>query len=494
MDFLSLFENDFLGIIPESFIAFAACLLLVYGVNVPEHPSSTLVVNVGWLTILTLCITILLLVTGPVHEMVFFYNCLRIDSFSLFLQVIILLSVISVILLSLDYLVREGIHSFEYMVLILLSSCSMLLMVASYDLIGIYLTIEFQSLAFYVIAASKQDSEFSTEAGLKYFVLGAFASGILLFGCTMIYGFTGLTNLEDLAKLLTGIASLPVVSSSGLLVGILFLCVGFLFKLTAAPFHMWAPDVYQGAPTSVTAFFAICPKLAILGLFTKILLFTFYDLLNSWQAVLLLCSLASMCVGAFGALGQSDIKRLLAYSSIGHIGYLLIGLACGTVDGLQSMLVYMVIYMTMSLTTFGVVLSIRTINGKPIQNIQDISGLATSNPALAITLSLTMFSMAGIPPLAGFMSKFYLFFAALSASLYPLAVVGVLTSVISSFYYIRFIKIMYFDKSEQALQFESLDASKAWVISTTMAVTVFLAAYPAPIFLMTEKLALGFCI
>ena len=192
MDFLSLFENDFLGIIPESFIAFAACLLLVYGVNVPEHPSNTLVVNVGWLTILTLCITILLLVTGPVHEMVFFYNCLRIDSFSLFLQVIILLSVISVILLSLDYLVREGIHSFEYMVLILLSSCSMLLMVASYDLIGIYLTIEFQSLAFYVIAASKQDSEFSTEAGLKYFVLGAFASGILLFGCTMTVSYTHL--------------------------------------------------------------------------------------------------------------------------------------------------------------------------------------------------------------------------------------------------------------------------------------------------------------
>jgi proton-translocating NADH-quinone oxidoreductase chain N len=494
MDFLSLFENDFLGIIPESFIAFAACLLLVYGVNVPTHPSNALVVNVGWLSILTLSTTILLLVTGPIHEMVFFFNCLRIDSFSVFLQVIILLSVISVILLSLDYLVREGIHSFEYMVLILLSSCSMILMVSSYDLIGIYLTIEFQSLAFYVIAASKQDSEFSTEAGLKYFVLGAFASGILLFGCTLIYGFTGLTNLEDLSQLLTGIGSLPVISSSGLLVGILFLCVGFLFKLTAAPFHMWAPDVYQGAPTSVTAFFAICPKLAILGLFAKILLFTFYDLLNSWQSILLLCSLASMCVGAFGALGQTDIKRLLAYSSIGHIGYLLIGVACGTIDGLQSMLVYMVIYMTMSLTTFGVVLSIRTKNGQAIKTIQDLAGLGASNPALAITLSLTMFSMAGIPPLAGFMSKFYLFFAALSASLYPLAVVGVLTSVVSSFYYIRFIKIMYFDKSEQDLQFESLDASKAWVISITFAVTVFLAAYPAPIFLITEKLALGFCI
>jgi len=494
MDFLSLFENDFLGIIPGGFIVFAACLLLVYGVNVPKHPSNTLIVNVGWLAILTLSITILLLITGPIHEMVFFFNCLRIDSFSFFLQVLILLSVISVILISLDYLVREGIHSFEYIVLILLSTCSMLLMVASYDLIGIYLTIEFQSLAFYVIAASKQDSEFSTEAGLKYFVLGAFASGILLFGCTLIYGFTGLTNLEDLAKILTGIASFPIVSSSGLLVGILFLCVGFLFKLTAAPFHMWAPDVYQGAPTSVTAFFAISPKLAIFGLFVKILLFSFYDLINSWQSIILLCSLASMFVGAFGALGQNDIKRLLAYSSIGHIGYLLIGLACGTIDGLQSMLVYMVIYMTMSLTTFAAVLSIRTKDGKFVQNIQDISGLANSNPALAITLSLTMFSMAGIPPLAGFMSKFYLFFAALSSSLYPLAIVGVLSSVVSSFYYIRFIKIMYFDKTQQALQFESLDISKAWVIAITFAITIFLAAYPAPIFLMTEKLALGFCI
>ena len=470
-------------IIPELFISIMIMFLLIFGVF--KKNSSQLVYN---LTTVSLVAALALIINLDAQiQSSLFNNSYNIDSLARFMKILLILSGIFVMLSSSKYIQISKISKIEYPILILCSILGMMVMISANDLIVFYMGLELQSLALYVLASFNRDNLLSTESGLKYFVLSALSSGLLLYGCSLIYGFSETTNFNQIMVNTKEI-------EYGLTFGIVFILVGLAFKISAVPFHMWAPDVYQGAPTSVTAFFAICPKLAILGLFAKILLFTFYDLLNSWQAVLLLCSLASMCVGAFGALGQSDIKRLLAYSSIGHIGYLLIGLACGTVDGLQSMLVYMVIYMTMSLTTFGVVLSIRTTNGKPVQNIQDLSGLATSNPALAITLSLTMFSMAGIPPLAGFMSKFYLFFAALSASLYPLAVVGVLTSVISSFYYIRFIKIMYFDKSEQALQFESLDASKAWVISTTMAVTVFLAAYPAPIFLMTEKLALGFCI
>ena len=294
----------------------------LYGVLVSGAPEHAYVTNTGFLVILSLGLALLLLINGPVTDMLLMYNTLKVDYFTFYVQAWILIIGIGVVLMSFDYLKREKMHMYEYMVLVLLSCTSMLFMVASYDLIAMYLAVEFQSLAFYVIAASQRDSEFSTEAGLKYFFLGAFSSGILLFGSSLVYGYTGTTNLSDLATLYTGFESLNV-ASGGLYVGLMFVSVGFLFKLAAAPFHMWSPDVYQGSPTTVTAFFALTPKLAVLALLTKILYVGFYDIMGPWQKVVMVCSLASMVVGAIGALGQTNIKRLLAYSSIGHVGYML---------------------------------------------------------------------------------------------------------------------------------------------------------------------------
>nr|YP_009647096.1 NADH dehydrogenase subunit 2 [Chloroparvula japonica]QBX98770.1 NADH dehydrogenase subunit 2 [Chloroparvula japonica] len=494
MDYLDLFENDFLVSLPESFLILAACVLLMYGVLVSSPQKHALLVNVGMLVVLSLILALALLWTGPIQEMVLFYNSLKVDYYTYILHSLILVSAICIVFMSFDFLKHEGLHMFEYMILILLSTCSMMLMVASYDLIAMYLAIEFQSLAFYVIAASQRDSEFSTEAGLKYFFLGAFSSGILLFGSSLVYGLTGTTNLADLATLLTGHAAMPAYPESGLYVGLMFLAVGFLFKLAAVPFHMWSPDVYEGSPTPVTAFFALTPKLAVLGLFTKLLYVGFYDVIGSWQKVVMVCSLGSMCLGAIGAMGQTKLKRLLAYSSIGHVGYMLMGLSTGTLEGLQAMFVYIMVYMAMSMTSFCIILSLRNEDGSPVTSVNELSQLSRTNPMLALTLALTMFSMAGIPPLAGFCSKFYLFFSALSASLYPLAVVGVLTSVVSSFYYIRVIKVMYFDNTPNMHNFISLDTSKAWLIALTLGVTVFLCVYPSPIFLVAQKMALALCV
>ena len=492
MDYLSLFENDFLVLMPEIFLVYAACFLLMYGVLVSGAPEHAYVTNTGFLVILSLGLALLLLINGPVTDMLLMYNTLKVDYFTFYVQAWILIIGIGVVLMSFDYLKREKMYMYEYMVLVLLSCTSMLFMVASYDLIAMYLAVEFQSLAFYVIAASQRDSEFSTEAGLKYFFLGAFSSGILLFGSSLVYGYTGTTNLSDLATLYTGFESLNV-ASGGLYVGLMFVSVGFLFKLAAAPFHMWSPDVYQGSPTTVTAFFALTPKLAVLALLTKILYVGFYDIMGPWQKVVMVCSLTSMVVGAIGALGQTNIKRLLAYSSIGHVGYMLMGLASGSVEGIQAMFVYMVIYVAMTFTTFCIVLSVRTADNKPVEYIHELSHMSRSNPILAMTLALTMFSMAGVPPLAGFCSKFYLFFTALSSSLYPLAVVGVLSSVVSSFYYLRLIKTLYFDHTNTVHSYVSLDTEKAWVCALSFGVTMFLIMYPNPLFLASHKVALALC-
>lgn len=297
---------------------------------------------------------------------------------------------------------EESLNAFESIILILLSTCSMLFMISAYDLIAMYLAIELQSLCFYVIAASKRDSEFSTEAGLKYFILGAFSSGILLFGCSMIYGFTGVTNFEELAKIFTGYEiTLFGAQSSGIFMGILFIAVGFLFKITAVPFHMWAPDVYEGSPTLVTAFFSIAPKISILANMVRVFIYSFYD--PTWQQLFFFCSIASMILGALAAMAQNKVKRLLAYSSIGHVGYLFIGFSCGTIEGIQSLLIGVFIYVLMTINVFAIVLALRQ---NRFKYIADLGALAKTNLILGITLSITMFSYARIPALAGFCSTF----------------------------------------------------------------------------------------
>jgi len=502
--FIDLFQNDFLIIFPEMFFVTVTTFLLMYGVvfsTSKAHNYPILIQNVGHLGILATFYTFCLLFQNPVENAVFFYNCFFIDDLTFFFKSLVLLTTIAALFLSLDYVRQEGMNAFEYVILILLSTWSMLCIISSYDFISMYLAIELQALCFYVLAASKRNSEFSTEAGLKYFILGAFSSGILLFGCSMIYGFTGVTNFEDLARIFTGLAagqdpssSASFFTSSGILLGLTFLTVGFLFKLTAVPFHMWAPDVYEGSPTSVTAFFAMTPKIAILGLFLRLFFFSFYDLMIPWQKILFVCSIGSMVLGAFAAMSQKKLKRLLAFSSIGHIGYILLGMTCGTVEGIQALLLYLLIYVFMTLNVFAILLSLRE-QGKQIRvkYISDLGLLGQTNPLLALTFTLTLFSLAGIPPLAGFCSKFYIFFAALGSSLYSLAFIGVMASVLSCFYYIRIIKIMYFEKSTEWIVYQQIDREKSILLAISIFFLTFFFLYPSPLFILTYQVALSLC-
>nr|YP_010399833.1 NADH dehydrogenase subunit 2 [Nowellia curvifolia]QIA60588.1 NADH dehydrogenase subunit 2 [Nowellia curvifolia]UQM88599.1 NADH dehydrogenase subunit 2 [Nowellia curvifolia] len=489
-----MFEHDFLALFPEIFLINATIILLIYGVvfsTSKKYDYPPLVRNVGWLGLLSVLITILLVAVGsPLAVANLVYNNLIIDNFTYFCQIFLLLSTVSTIVMCLDYSKQESSNAFESIVLILFSTCSMLFMISAYDLIAMYLAIELQSLCFYVIAASKRDSEFSAEAGLKYFILGAFSSGILLFGCSTIYGFTGVTNFEELAKIFTGYEiTLFGAQSSGIFMGILFIAVGFLSKITAVPFHMWAPDVYEGSPTTVTAFFSIAPKISILANMLRVFIYSFYD--PTWQQLFFFCSIASMILGALAAMAQNKVKRLLAYSSIGHVGYLLIGFSCGTIEGIQSLLIGTFIYVLMTVNAFAMVLALRQ---NRFKYIADLGALAKTNPILAITPSITMFPYAGIPPLAGFCSKFYLFFAALGCGAYLLALIGVVTSVMSCFYYIRFVKIMYFDTPETWILYKPMDREKSLLLAITVFFITFFFLYPSPLFLVTHQMALCLCL
>ena len=480
--------HDLLAILPEIFLCCATILLLMYGAffsTSERYGYPPLASNIGWLGLLTVLITLLLTVSHPFPNFAVccFHGSLIFDHFTMMNSTLVLASSACVILMSLEYLKQETFNSFEFVILMLLSLCSMLLMISAYDLIAMYLAIEFQSLCFYVLAASKRNSEFSTEAGLKYFILGAFSSGILLLGCSLIYGFTGTTNFEDLAKI-----TLLDIPEKGIFLAILLIAVGFLFKITAVPFHMWAPDVYEGSPTFVMAFFSIAPKVAILANMLRLFVSSIYD--PTWQQIFFVCSLASMLFATLAAMSQKKIKRFLAYSSIGHVGYLLIGFSCGTVEGIQSLLIALVIYIVMSINLFAILLSLR----QSLKYIADLGALAKTNPVLALTLSMTMFSMAGIPPLAGFCSKFYLFFAALGCGAVLLALVGVLTSVISCFYYIRFVKVMYFETPKRWIVYSPMDQAKAILLGITFFFVLFFFLYPSPLFLITHQAALCLCI
>nr|YP_009733027.1 NADH dehydrogenase subunit 2 [Jaagichlorella roystonensis]QHU78323.1 NADH dehydrogenase subunit 2 [Jaagichlorella roystonensis] len=508
--YTSLFENDLKAVIPESFLLIASLIVLLYGVflsNSKDKNYPILVVNASIISILSLLFTIILLWNNPISRATIFYNNLLIDDLALFLKILILLGGLFSIAMSLQYIQNEGLNQFELQLLILLSSVSMLFLVSAADFITMYLAIELQSLAFYVMAGVKRDSEFSTEAGLKYFLLGAFSSGILLFGLALLYGFTGTTHFSEVSKIfICGSDSLRFGFSSlrGCELGMVFILVGFLFKLTAVPFHMWAPDVYEGAPTSVTAFFAIVPKVSVLAVLLRLCYQGFYDFMVPWQKMLILSSIASMVLGSLAALSQNKIKRLLAWSSIGHVGYLLIAISCGTVEGIQAILIYLVIYLVMTIALFAVVLcplrreKISSLNSDKLEisrlkYLTDFALLSKTNPVIAITIMITMFSIAGIPPLAGFYSKAYLMFAAMSASQYLLAVVAILTSVISCFYYIRIVKIIYFEKPTTLLTFIQISKESSLVLAVTFTFILFFCLNPAPLFLATHKTALAFC-
>jgi len=404
------------------------------------------------------------------------------DAFSGFNQILILSGAALSIILALDWNRAQGISRFEFPVLILFCSVGMMVMAAASNLMTLYLGLELQSLALYVLAGFARDDLRSSEAGLKYFVLSGLASGLLLYGISLVYGFSGTMDLMSLRELLVRSAN----ASAGLVVGIVFVLVGLAFKVSAVPFHMWTPDVYEGAPTPVTVFFATAPKVAAMSLLLRVMGTSFASLVGAWQILVIIVSIASMVLGALAAIGQSNIKRLMAYSSIGHMGYALIGLAVGTAAGVRGTLVYMVIYVFMTAGTFGCILAMRR-KGRAVEQISDLSGLAANDPLLAMAMAVFMFSLAGIPLMSGFFAKLYIFLSAVQGGLWTLAIIGVLTSVVGAFYYIRVIKVMYFDPAAE--RFDPRPASLTVVVAATGLFTAFFFLFPAPIVAAAQSAA-----
>ncbi len=453
--------------LPEIVLACTCMALLMLGVF--RGDSSTR--SVSWIAVLALVVVGVVLTSVQSGRMVAFGGQFIVDDFAHFMKWLVIIGSSLAIIMSINFNEQESIARFEYPVLILFATLGMFMMVSANDLISLYVGLELQSLALYVVAAFRRDSLKSSEAGLKYFVLGALSSGMLLYGCSLIYGFAGTTSFDGLATLFKGLGGTG--PSVGLVVGLVFLIAGLAFKVSAVPFHMWTPDVYEGAPTPVTAFFAVAPKIAAIALFIRVLTGPFGVLIADWQQVIVLISIASMVLGALAAIWQDNIKRLLAYSSIGHMGYALIGLAAGTEAGVRGILVYMTIYLAMNIGTFCCVLAMRR-NGRMVEGISDLAGLARNQPMLALSLAIFMFSMAGIPPLAGFFGKLYIFLAAIESGLYTLAIIGVLASVIGSYYYLRIIKIMYFDEPAEVFDRTIGREVKIILVGTTLFVTFFI--------------------
>jgi proton-translocating NADH-quinone oxidoreductase chain N len=496
MNFINFFLNDWKTIFPEIFLLLLSTILLIYGVIWNTSLSTkghNILQNISYLGILGLFITIFLIVEFPLSSLTSFQNLIVIDWFGLSAKLIIIIASLFVLLISLEYFKTESIHAFEYTILILLAVSGLLLMVSSYDFIALYLAIEYQSLCLYVLASFKRSSEFSTEAGLKYFILGAFSSGLLLFGISLIYGITGSTNFESLHQLYNYSLNISSFYSTGIIIGLLFICVSLFFKLTVSPFHMWAPDVYEGSPTSVTAFFAIVPKMAILVVLTRLIFYVFPDFNNVWQLFFSICALLSIAIGSLGAIGQWKIKRLLAYSGIGHMGFLLISLSTNLVEGIQNSIMYLIIYIIMSLSIFIILLSIQNFeNNYKLRYISDFQFIKQSYPILAFSISVIFFSMAGIPPLAGFMSKLYIFLSAIEASMFIVGIIGILLSVIGCFYYIRIVKLIYFEKNNTWFLTKPINYLNSLLLSICIFFLIFFFLYPDPILYFSYKAALSF--
>jgi len=454
--------------LPE--IVLAACGLLILVIGVLRKAVSAQLCNM--LTLGAFLVTGMLVLTRPGG--IGYYGQFTVDSFAVLTKLLILLGAALSLMLSFDYNDRQGIARFEYPVLILFATVGMMGMVSASSLMTLYVALELQSLALYVLAAFARDELRSSEAGLKYFVLGALASGLLLYGISLVYGFSGTMDFGVLAHALGS----PAQASAGLIVGVVFVIVGLAFKISAAPFHMWTPDVYEGSPTSVTVFLATAPKVAAMALLLRVMAGPFGHLLASWQLVIEVVSIASMVLGALAAIGQTNVKRLMAYSSIGHMGYALIGLAVGTPLGMRGVLVYLIVYIFMSAGTWACIIAMRR-QGLAVEKIEDLSGLARTDPGLALAFAIFMFSMAGIPPLSGFFGKLYVFLAAVQSGLWTLAIIGVLTSVVGSYYYLRIVKVMYFDAPGPAL--DRRPSMLGFVAAVTGVFTLFFFLFPGPL-------------
>ena len=429
--------NNLNFIYPEIFISLSIMFLLLLGAFKKE--SSSLIYN---LSIVFLIFTLVLIFNYPPQSNVNLFNdSYKIDYFSSFMKILTMCSGIFVLITSSRYLKIFKIFKIEYSILILCSILGMMVMISANDLIVFYIGLELQSLALYVLASFNRDQVKSSEAGLKYFVLSALSSGLLLYGCSLIYGFTGSTNFITISENINS-------TQFGLTFGIVFILVGLAFKISAVPFHMWAPDVYEGSPTSVTLFFAVVPKIAALTVFIRFLYVPFINMIDQWQIIIVFLSIASMIFGAVAAIGQKNLKRLVAYSSIGHMGFALAGLSSGSNEGIQSSIIYISIYLIMNLGLFSCLFMMKR-NDKYYENIDDLSGLSKNHPLISLSLLIILFSLAGIPPMAGFFAKFYVFTAVVKESMYFLAITGLLSTVISAFYYLRIIKIIYFDPEKE---------------------------------------------
>lgn len=421
---------------PEIILAVGAMALLMIGVFSGER-STTLVTGLAVALLIMAGLWIVFVgENGSAYGGAFLS-----DPFSHYMKILVLIGSVTAMVMTVGHARSEQIDRFEFPVLIVLATLGMLLMISANNLISLYLGLELQSLSLYVVAAINRDSVRSTEAGLKYFVLGALSSGMLLYGMSLVYGFTGQTDFQAIATALSANGR-----SLGLVFGLVFVLAGIAFKISAVPFHMWTPDVYEGAPTPVTAFFAAAPKVAAMAMLVRIVSEAFKPITADWQQIIVFISIASMVLGAFAAIGQSNIKRLMAYSSISHMGYALVGLAAGTEAGVRGVLLYMLIYMVMTLGTFAIILAMRRKEEGNVELIEDLAGLASTKPMMATVLTILMFSLAGVPPLAGFFGKYFVFVAAIEAHLYALAVIGVLASVVGAYYYLRIVKVMWFDE------------------------------------------------
>jgi NADH-quinone oxidoreductase subunit N len=456
-----------LPVLPELVLAVGAMALLMLGAY---RGQGTTPLVIG-LAVCLLVATGVLELMLPAGKLTTFGGSFIVDDFARFLKIVALIGSVATLVLSTEFLSDPSRRIFEYPILVLLSTLGMMVLISAGDLIALYLGLELMSLALYVVAASNRDNAKSTEAGLKYFVLGALSSGMLLYGASLIYGFTGTVSFA-------GIATVAKTGSVGIVFGIVFLLAGLCFKVSAVPFHMWTPDVYEGAPTPVTAFFASAPKVAAMAVFVRATMTAFPGITSEWQQIVVFVSIASMALGAFAAIGQKNIKRLMAYSSIGHMGFALVGLAAGTAEGAQGVLVYMAIYVAMTLGSFAIILAMKR-NGQAVEQISDFAGLSRTNPLLAFFFAMFLFSLAGVPPLAGFFAKWYVFVAAMKAGLFTLAVIGVLTSVVGAFYYLSIIKVMYFD--EPLAKLDPMRVELRTVLAVAGLFNILFFVYPGPL-------------
>ena len=450
---------------PEIFLSLSIFLILLIGVYIKN--SFNLIFNVSSLIII---VTITIILTSPNTEEKIFLDSFTRDAFSNYFKILILLSTLFVLNSSKNFIIDNKLDKFEYPIIILLSVLGMFFMVSANDLILFYLGLELQSLSLYILASIDRDNLRSTESGIKYFVLSALSSGLLLYGCSLLYGFTGSTNFELIASQLNR-------ENTGAIFAMVFILVGLAFKVSAVPFHMWTPDVYEGAPTSITSYFAVVPKVAGLALLIKFMNVPFSNILLEWQTIIIFLSIASMILGAVAAMIQKNFKRLLAYSSIGHIGYALAGVATGAIAGYQSAIVYISIYVIMNIGAFSCLYLLKK-DGQYKENINDLSGISKKHPLLAISLLIILFSLAGVPPLGGFFAKFYVFVAVLEKEMYALAIIGLLTTVMSAFYYLKIIKTIYFDDSLVTFELSKNRTAQVSVFaSCTILITFFL--YPS---------------